>query len=111
MMTWAIGLALAAICLWAVGHPLLRKRSSSPSEQSDPIAEMEQRRKGIYQEARTLHNDYVLGDVPVGHYQERLQEYRLQAAQFLLLQERLQELDQRLEVEIASLRNAGAEEP
>ncbi len=105
-MAWAIGLALAALCLWAVGHPLLRKRSGMSQDYTDPIMELEQQRKGIYQEAKTLHNDYVLGDVPVADYQERLKEYRLQAAQLLYHQERLQEMDQRLEAEILSRRSA-----
>ncbi|MSQ22033.1 MAG: hypothetical protein EXR53_01825 [Dehalococcoidia bacterium] len=106
-MAWAIGLALAVLCLWAVGHPLLRKRSGGLSAYTDPISELAQQRQAIYQEARTLHNDYVLGDVLLADYQKRLQEYRLQAARLLYRQERLQELDQRLEAEIQSRRSAG----
>ncbi len=105
-MALVIGLALAALCLGVVAMPFLQKRRGAPSEYTDPISELEQRRNGIYQEARTLHNDYVLGDVTLANYQERLQEYRLQAAQLLYQQERLQDLDQRLEAEILSHRSA-----
>ena len=103
-MPLAIGLALAALCLGAVAFPFLRKSNNAPPEYGDPILEMEQRRQAIYREAGALHNDYVLGDVPLADYQERLQEYRLQAAHLLYQQEHLRELDRGLEAEILSHR-------
>ena len=109
-MALLIGMALAVLCLAAVAMPFIQKWRGARPEDTDPISEIEQRRKGIYLEARTLHNDYVLGDLTLTNYQERLQEYRLQAAQLLYQQERLEELDQRLEVEILSHRRTAEPE-
>ena len=104
MMAEVIGVVLATFCLAAVAFPFFRRRGVS-SQYTDPILELQQRREAIYQEVRTLHNDYTLGDVSQANYEERLQTYRLQAARLLQQQEQLQELDQWLEGEVLRFRD------
>ena len=103
-MPLAIGVALAVICLIVAAIPFLKRRGV-PTQYTDPILELQGRREAVYQEVRTLHNDYALGDVPQADYEERLESYRLMAARLLQQQTYVQEMDQRLEDEVKRLRN------
>lgn len=103
-MALVIGATLAFLSLAVAVLPFLR-RKFAPLQGMDVTLELEKRREAVYQEVRTLHSDYVLGDVPQAEYEERLQAHRLMAAALLRQQERLHELDQRLEEEIRRIRN------
>lgn len=55
------------------------------------------RREGLYRELRTLQAEHELGEVSDTEFEERLRTSRLEAAEALGEQERLQQLRDRLE--------------
>ena len=102
-MPLLVGIVLAWVSLVVLVWPFL-KREITAHDDDDPITELQKLRQAIYEEIRVLHNDRLLGDVPAIEYEPRFQAHRVRAAQLLLEEERLQELDGRLEQDILELR-------
>lgn len=97
------GIVLAWASVLVLVWPFLR-REKAVHDDDDPVVEIRRRREAVYEEARILHNDHFLGDVPLVEYEPRFQAHRVQAAELLRDEERLQELDGRLEEDILKLR-------
>lgn len=102
-MPLLIGIVLALISLVVLVWPFLNRQNATHDD-DDPVVEFRRRREAVYEEARVLHNDHLLGDVPLLEYEPRFQAHRVQAAELLRDEERLQELDGRLEEDILQLR-------
>lgn len=103
------GIILAWVSVLVLVWPFLR-RENTANEDDDPVVEIRRRREVVYEEARVLHNDHLLGDVPLVDYEPRFQAHRIRAAELLRDEERLQELDSQLEEAILELRQkVGAE--
>ena len=68
---------------------------------------LREKRISIYQEIRTLENDLNLGQVPPEEYEKRLRDYRLRAAELMMQEEELKQIDFDLEEEITLLRRNG----
>ena len=86
------------------------KRGNAAHNDDDPIIEIRKRREAVYEEARILHNDHLLGDVPLVEYEPRAQAYRIRAAELLRDEERLHDLGRRLEEDILDLRRKAGPE-
>ncbi len=97
------GIVLAWISVVVVVWPFLRRANATHND-DDPIVELRRRRETVYEEARVLHNDHLLGDIPVAEYEPRFQAHRVLAAELLRDEERLQQLNRRLEEEVLELR-------
>lgn len=96
------GIVLAWISVLILVWPFLRRENTAHDD--DPIVELRRRREAVYEEVRVLHNDHLLGDIPLADYEPRLHVHRVKAAELLRDEERLQELDARLEEDILELR-------
>jgi DNA-directed RNA polymerase subunit RPC12/RpoP len=107
-MSLAIGIGLALFSLVVLAVPFLR---GSPARRfQDTVSGLQKRREAIYQEARVLQSDLALGHLSQEEYEERLREYRIQAAELLRQEDNSRELGISLEEEIRDLRDAPKEE-
>ena len=107
-MSLAIGIGLALFSLVVLAVPFLR--GSTARRFQDPVSGLQKRREAIYQEARVLQSDLALGHLSQESYEERLREYRIQAAELLRQEDDSRELGSSLEEEIRDLRDAPKEE-
>ena len=106
-MSLAIGIGLALFSLMVLASPFLR--GSTARRFHGPVSGLQKRREAIYQEVRVLQSDLALGDLSQESYEERLREYRIQAAELLRQEDNSRELDISLEKEILGLRDAPKE--
>jgi hypothetical protein len=97
------GIVLAWVSVLVLVWPFLR-RENTVHDDDDPVVEIRRRREAVYEESRILHNDHLLGDVPLVEYEPRFQTHRVLAAELLRDEERLQELAGQLEEEILEMR-------
>jgi hypothetical protein len=108
-MPLLIGMVLAWVSVLVLVWPFL-KHGNAAHDDDDPIVGIRRRREAVYEEARVLHNDHLLGDVPLVEYEPRFRAYRVLAAELLRDEERLKDLDSRLEEDILEVRRkAGTE--
>jgi transposase len=108
-MALAIGVILAAVAVTVVLWPFFRgRRAVAPPGHGVLLAELGRRRQAIYVEIQSLQSEYELGEVEPQEHQRRLGVLRLQAAEALRDQERVEErlaaLDEALEQEIRTVR-------
>ena len=106
-----IALVLTVCCLALVTLPFWqRSRRRAADAEADPLAELLVRRQTVFEELRTLKLDFELGNVPEVEYRQRLEVYRLQAAELLREQDQalveLEGLDKEIEEAVKALRSA-----
>ena len=101
-----IGILLGLFSLVILALPFLRKERVRGLDTPNS-GDLREKRISIYQEIRTLENDLNLGQVSPEDYEKRLQDYRLRAAELLMEEEELDQIDLDLEEEINLRRNNG----
>jgi hypothetical protein len=101
-MALLVSLLLVLVSASVLAWPILKGRrvSSSSISPQDSLEEVLERRQRIYDEIQTLALDYELGNIPAREYEEEIGVHRLQAADALREEERLQETLARLEDEL-----------
>ncbi len=105
-MALIIGILLGLLSLVVLALPFLRKERVG-GLRSGNAGSLREKRIAIYQEIRTLENDLNLGQVPPEEYEQRLRDYRLRAAELLMEEEELKQIDFDLEQEITLRRRNG----
>ena len=107
-MALIIGILLGLLSLVVLALPFFRKeRVGGP--RAGNAGGLREQRISIYQEIRTLENDLNLGQVPPEEYEKRLRDYRLRAAELLMEEEELKQIDFDLEEEITLRRRNGSD--
>ena len=101
-----IGILLGLFSLVVLALPFLRKERLGGRHAGNP-AGLREKRISIYQEITTLENDLNLGQVSPEDYEKRLHDYRLRAAELLMEEEELKQIDFDLEEEINLRRRNG----
>ncbi len=101
-----IGILLGLFSLVVLAIPFLRKDRAGGLDARNP-GSLREKRISIYQEIRALENDLNLGQVSPEDYEKRLQDYRLRAAELLMEEEKLTQIDFELEEEINRRRRNG----
>ena len=104
-MAVLIGALLAILGVGVILYPFMKARLATRASRSpdiEPPASMKGH-DAIYDEIRTLQLEYELGSIGEDEYNERLHDYRLQAALSLRDQDQL-ELESSLEDEILAAR-------
>ena len=101
-----IGILLGLLSLVVLVLPFFRRGRVGELNDRNPGG-LREKRISIYQEIRTLENDLNLGQVSSEDYEKRLQDYRLRAAELLMEEEELEQIDLDLEEEINLRRNNG----
>ncbi len=101
-----IGILLGLFSLVILALPFLR-RERAGGLRTGNAGSLREKRVSIYHEIRTLENDLNLGQVSPEDYEKRLQDYRLRAAELLMEEEELEQIDLDLEEEINLRRNNG----
>ena len=87
-----IGLLLALALMVVLARPVLRREVQASGDISSPdFLEVSRRQQQIYDDIKSLILDHELGNVPPREYRERLETYRLQAANALREQEQLRQ--------------------
>ena len=100
-MAILIGLLLALALIVVLARPVLRRDGGVSGDMSSPdFLEASRRQQQIYDDIKSLILDHELGNVPPQEYQERLETYRLQAANALREQEQLRHTLSRQEEEL-----------
>jgi len=109
VMPFLAGLLLAIIVLALVLLPFFRKRQDQPASVVDTVNQIETRRDELYQEMRTLQQDFDIGNIAREDYESRIRALRLEAALTLREQRELEgeisRLDTALEKEISAYRS------
>ena len=105
-MGLAIGILLGLFSLVVLALPFLRKERVGGLNARNARS-LREERISIYQEIITLENDLNLGQVSPEDYEKRLQDYRLRAAELLMEEEELTQIDFELEEEINLRRRNG----
>ena len=108
-MILIVGILLAVFSLAVVAYPLItghcsRRRSLIDTDTSEHMVKLE----AVYAAIETLMLEYQLGNIPQELYQVQLNDYRLQAAEFLRQrdQDESENPDSLLEQEILDARLA-----
>ena len=101
-----IGILLGLLSLVLLALPFFRKERVGGLSASN-AGSLREKRISIYQEIRTLENDLNLGQVPPEEYEKRLRDYRLRAAELLMQEDELKQIDFDLEEEINLRRRNG----
>ncbi len=101
-----IGILLGLISLVVLALPFFRKERVG-GRNAGNAGGLREQRISIYQEIRTLENDLNLGQVPQEEYEQRLRDYRLRAAELMMEEEELKQIDFDLEEEITLRRRNG----
>ena len=111
-MALFVNLLLVVVSVVVLAWPMLKGRrvESSSISPLDSLEEVMKRRQRIYNEIQTLVLDHELGSIPANEYEEELRVHRLNAADAMREQERLQEtlshLEDELEDEALALRKS-----
>ena len=105
-MGLTIGILLGLFSLVILSLPFFRKERVGGLNAGNARS-LREERISIYQEIRTLENDLNLGQVSPEDYEKRLQDYRLRAAELLMEEEELTQIDFELEEEINLRRRNG----
>lgn len=98
-MSYLIGLLLTLVAIALLARPILRQNRTASGSSSfldsqgdsrgDTLKGVQWQHQQVYDEIKTLILDYELGNVPPEEYNEKLGDYRLQAASLLRQQELL----------------------
>ena len=93
-MAILVGLLLVVFCIGVVLYPFLKAHTSPVSwHQSRSILQIQERRRGIYDDLEALGLEHSLGNLDDEEYEERSREYRLAAAATFRDQEMLEAAD------------------